>query len=209
VSHQFDSEAADPQRVAALLGTGDTRPPRYLLMVSTLEPRKNHLVLIDAWTRLRAQGETDLHLVVVGSPGWRFGAILQRMQAGIRDGGLHHLQGVAGADLRLLYRHAEVTVNPSLAEGFDSPGVEAMRSGGIVAASDLAVHREVYADAAAYFDPRSPDAAAACLRGLLGPDAAAERDRLRAAGVRVSARYLASALMPQWDHWLRRVLACR
>lgn len=53
------------------------------------------------------------------------------------------------------------TVCPSLAEGFYFSGVEAMRSGGAVLASDIPVHREMYADAAEYFNPY-------CVESLLG-----------------------------------------
>jgi len=60
------------------------------------------------------------------------------------------LNNVPADDLRVLYRHAAATVCPSLAEGFDFSGVEAMRCGGVVLASDIPVHREVYQDAAHY-----------------------------------------------------------
>ena len=62
---------------------------------------------------------------------------------------------VPSADLRLLYKHARATVCPSFGEGFDFSGVEAMKSGGAVVASDIAVHREIYADAAEYCNPYS------------------------------------------------------
>src|SRR5262249_4936496 len=46
------------------------RPIEYLLMVSTIEPRKNQLGLLSAWERLRSAGFGHLQLVFVGSPGW-------------------------------------------------------------------------------------------------------------------------------------------
>ena len=124
-------------------------------MVSTLEPRKNHLCLLAAWHALRLKNDTQLKLVLVGSAGWGNDAILREMRPFIDQGSVFVLSGVPAAELRALYKHAAVTVCPSLAEGFDFSGVEAMCSGGVVVASDIAVHREVYADAALYFDPYS------------------------------------------------------
>jgi glycosyltransferase involved in cell wall biosynthesis len=207
LSHAFHPVQADPGRIAALLGRPPGVPTPYLLMVSTLEPRKNHLALIEAWERLRSQGHAGLHLVLVGNLGWQYQAVLKRMQPGLHDGGLHHLSGLDVADLRLLYRHASLTVAPSLGEGFDFAGVESMRCGGIVAASDIPVHRGVYADAAVYFPARDPAALARTVHDLLEPSAQPERERLRATGARVAARYLPQAVQPQWLHWLERVAA--
>lgn len=207
LSHAFHPVPADGGRVAALLGRPPGELPPFLLMVSTLEPRKNHLALIEAWERLRGQGHADLHLVLVGNLGWQYQAVLQRMQPGLRLGCLHHLSGLDVADLRLLYRHASVTVAPSLGEGFDFAGVESMRCGGIVAASDIPVHRGVFADAAVYFPARDPVALARTVHELLAPAAQSERQRLQAAGKRVAAQYLPAAVLPQWLHWLERIAA--
>lgn len=179
----------------------------YLLMVSTIEPRKNHLALLDAWELLRSQDYPRLNLVLVGSLGWDHDEIFRRFAPWMERGGLHLLEGVPADDLRLLYRHARATVAPSFGEGFDFAGVEAMRSQGIVAASDIRVHRDVYGGAAAYFDPYAPQLLAAELRELLAPDAEARRQALRAAGMVVSAQYLPERVLPQWADFLRKVMA--
>lgn len=202
LSQHFHDTPAAPERLAGLLPAQD-----YLLMVSTLEPRKNHLVLIDAWEHLRRNGWPDLHLVLVGSPGWHHDAVLARLQPGIAEGRLHWLRGVATDDLRLLYRHARATVTPSLGEGFGYSGVEAMRSGGLVVASDIPVHRGVYGAGAAYFPAHSAPALAACLAALLAPGAQAQREALRAEGARLAAGYLPDALLPQWQALLDRVMS--
>lgn len=177
----------------------------YLLMVSTIEPRKNHLALLDAWELLRAGGFPRLNLVCVGSMGWEHQTIVQRFAPWLRRGGLHLLENVPTADLRLLYRHAQATVCPSLGEGFDFAGVEAMRSGGVVAASDLRVHRDVYGAAAEYFSAYSPQEMAAAIARVIGPDAAPHRAALRDAGAAVAAQYLPQRVMPQWADFLGRL----
>ncbi|MFG5408129.1 glycosyltransferase family 1 protein [Piscinibacter sakaiensis] len=178
---------------------------RYLLMVSTIEPRKNHTRLVAAWEALKAELDPDLKLVVVGSIGWDYLPVLRAFRSWIDRGELFCLNAVPSADLRVLYRHAAVTVCPSLAEGFDFSGVEAMASGGVVASSDIPVHREVFQDASAYFDPYSTASLVQCLRSLLTDGGAEQRrDTLRQAGRRVAALYQPQRILPQWQAFLGR-----
>jgi glycosyltransferase involved in cell wall biosynthesis len=182
-------------------------PFKYLLMVSTIEPRKNHLALLAAWQAIRAQLDPAIKLVIVGSLGWDVTPILQSMRQGLDQGAVFLLSGVPAAELRVLYKHAAITVCPSLAEGFDYSGVEAMRSGGVVVASDIPVHREVYGDAAEYFAPHSSDSLTLMLKeALYSPQATAVQTKLRSAAKIVSARYLPDAIMPQWDKFLMQFL---
>lgn len=219
VSHHYFPESSAPGHVPEVLRTrrnprfddgrgtrgarGDA-PTRYLLMVSTIEPRKNHLALLSAWEALRIE-EPGLQLVLVGSVGWESDAIVRRLEPWVRRGGVHLLEDVPAPELRLLYRHAAVTVCPSLYEGFDFAGIEAMRCGGMVLASDIAVHREVYGEACGYFDAYCVESLARSLRALLAPAASALRERFVAEGAEVAARYLPERILPQWRAFLERV----
>ncbi|EFK97808.1 glycosyl transferase group 1, partial [sediment metagenome] len=163
VSHHYYPQESSPRRIGEILrlrahpklpappaaaGLPPRLTPDYLVMVSTIEPRKNHLTLLDAWEQLRAERFPDLDLVIVGMLGWDHEAIVQKFRPWLERGNLHVLEDVPAPELRLLYRHARATVCPSFGEGFDFSGVEAMRSGGAVVASDIAVHRDIYRDAA-------------------------------------------------------------
>lgn len=181
------------------------KPLRYLLVVGTIEPRKNHTRLLAAWDIVRSEIDPHLKLVVVGSLGWDCELIMRGFRAGIDRGDTFFLNNVPAADLRVLYRHAAVTVCPSLGEGFDYPGIEAMRSGGVVAASDIAVHREIYADAAEYFDPYSTAALVDTLRNLLDPKGLSLCDHLRQRGSTVSERYLPERILPAWQAFFEHV----
>src|SRR5208282_2027896 len=128
---------------------------RFLLMVSTLEPRKNHLGLLAAWEALRLKSKQPIALVFVGSLGWGSGRLLQAMRKWQLRGELFHLSAVSPSELRLLYSAADAVICPSASEGFDLPSIEAMRCGAAVVASDIPVHREILGDAALYFDPYS------------------------------------------------------
>jgi hypothetical protein len=225
VSAQFFAEESSAARVVDVLMTRGNRriekrasgtgvraagqaaprldaPPQYLLMVSTLEPRKNHLTLLAAWEQLRSAGHPNLHLVLVGTPGWNNREIVARLLPWVERGWVHVLHEVPASELRLLYRHALVTVCPSFGEGFDFSGVEAMRCGGIVAASDIPVHREIYDDAADYFNAYSAASLTHCLQALAGEDAQDRRTELVARGESVSARYLPENILPLWQDFL-------
>lgn len=220
VSHHYYAEDSSPHRVpeifarrlnaavhaapvakASLPAAGEAGVD-YLLMVSTLEPRKNHATLVEAWEALRSHACPGLKLVFVGSLGWEHATIVERMQPWVDRGDILLLAGVPADELRLIYRHARATVCPSFAEGFGYAGVEAMRCGGVVAASDIPVHREIYEDAAEYFNPYSASDAAAAITRVIDPERLERRQQLHAAGARVSARYLPECILPRWQEFL-------
>ncbi len=176
----------------------------FLLAVSTLEPRKNHLALIRAWEALRRREKSNLKLVLVGSAGWDSEDILQAMRPWMQSGQIIHLTAVPADELRSLYRGADCVVCPSIFEGFGFSGAEALKSGAVLAASDLPVHREVYADAAVYFDPYDVNAIADALNGVLGTGTAAKsrREALRSAAKSVANRYDRDSLREIWKDLL-------
>ena len=117
------------------------------------------------------------------------------------------LSGVPAPDLRVLYRHATATVCPSLGEGFDYSGIESMASGGVTIASDIPVHREVYEDAAEYFDPYATMSLVNALKKVLyEQDAPQVQEFMRQRGEVVSSRYLPENILPQWESFLRNVV---
>ena len=183
------------------------RPLKYLLAVSTIEPRKNHARLLAAWEILKGTTDPNVKLVLVGTLGWDNASLLQNLRPWIDRGEVFMLNAVPAPDLRVLYRHAAATVCPSLGEGFDFSGAEAMRSGGVVIASDIPVHREVYDGAAVYFDPYSTASLLESLkRVIFSPDATEIQGELRARGQEVAARYLPEKILPQWERFLAHVL---
>jgi glycosyltransferase involved in cell wall biosynthesis len=180
---------------------------RYLLIVSTIEPRKNHARLLAAWEAAKADIDPAIKLVVVGTLGWNCEALTTDFKSWIDRGQLFMLSGVPAPDLRVLYRHATATVCPSLGEGFDFSGVEAMRSGGVVIASDIPVHREIYSDAAEFFNPYSTASLVEALKKVIyAPDADQVQHNLREVGQVVAARYLPENILPQWERFLARVV---
>jgi glycosyltransferase involved in cell wall biosynthesis len=174
----------------------------YLLMVSTIEPRKNHLALLSAWERIRAEIQPGLRLILVGSLGWHHGSIVRKLRPWIERGDVFMLEDVPSSELRLLYKHARATICPSLAEGFDLSGVEAMKSGGAVVASDIPVHREIYSDAAEYFDPYSSEDLMRAISTMIDSTKSQRRDEFVSRGATVAARFDCEVIMPKWHAFL-------
>ena len=109
------------------------------------------------------------------------------------------LSNLLPSELRVLYRHARATLCPSFGEGFDYSGVEAMRCGSIVVASDIPAHREIYANAALYFDPYDVPGLADAMRTVLEPAQDSWRAAMESEGFRVSAQYESSVILPRWE----------
>jgi glycosyltransferase involved in cell wall biosynthesis len=156
-------------------------PPRYILFVSTIEPRKDLGTLISAYERLH---DPEVSLVVVGKIGWKSESIRTRL----RGRGILHLDYLKPSQLATVYERAEAFVFPSIYEGFGFPLLEAMRHGIPSIAARSSSLPEIGGDAALYFPPGDVDALERELRRVLS-DAAlraelAARGRVRAAEFR-------------------------
>lgn len=183
----------DPSRAFAIhsgLGTPavaepvDGLPSRYVLFVSTIEPRKDLGTLLDAYERLRDSGTYEGALVVVGKIGWKSESLVPRL----RGRGIVHLDYLRAPQLATVYERAEAFVFPSIYEGFGFPLLEAMARGVPSIAARSSSLPEIGGDAALYFEPRDVDALAAQLTRVLGDatlrEALAARGRARAAEFR-------------------------
>lgn len=170
----------------------------FLLMVSTIEPRKNHIRLIHAFEMLRHSMSIPLKLIIVGKLGWGYEAVLERIKPWQKRGEIFHLHQLQSSELRFLYQHASCVVCPSLMEGFDLTGIEAMLCGGKVAASHIPVHEEIYGHAAVYFDPFSVEAQADAIESIIHPKQADFATTLSERAVQWGKRYQAQAIFPQW-----------
>lgn len=131
-----------------------------ILVVGTLEPRKNHVGLLDAFDRL----EADATLVVVGRQGWKADDIASRIRNHPRFGDrLRWPSEVNDATLDALYDLAVAVAVPSHAEGYGLPVVEALRHGCRVVSSTGGSLPEVGGDDVSYVDATDAVALAAAL----------------------------------------------
>jgi glycosyltransferase involved in cell wall biosynthesis len=141
-------------------------PSRYLLFVSTIEPRKDLPTLLTAFERMKDYGSYAGDLVVVGRVGWKAEAVVARMQTSRWRESIHHLDYLSREQLTTVYRQAEVFVFPSIYEGFGFPLLEAMAHETPAIASSSSSLPEVGGDAALYFPPGDSAALAERIRQL-------------------------------------------
>lgn len=173
---------------------------RYVLSVSTLEPRKNIDHLIRCFARLAASERLDdLSLVLAGSKGWDYEpvyAAIEQMRE-LRERVV--VTGrVADEDLAALYSGADVFVYPSLYEGFGLPPLEAMQCGVPVITSNISSLPEVVGDAGILVNPHDADALCEALLNVLSDTA------LRS---ELANRSLVRARLFSWERCGRETLA--
>lgn len=167
------------------------------LCVGSVEPRKNHATLLEAYHRYRRSTDHPRPLWVVGGRGWASDEIHGMLAARTHEG-VSYLGYAADDALLDLYRRAFAVVQPSWHEGFGLPVVEAMGFGCPLVCSDIPSHREIAGDAAAFAAPADAAGFAAAMAAL---------DADRAAWERAMAASRARASLFSWDTMAAKVLA--
>jgi len=135
----------------------------YLLVVGTLEPRKNITAVLDAFEMVRQQG-VPLNLNIIGKVGWKSESIRQRLQQHPFAHAISHLSYAPSERLGSFYQQAFCLVFPSLYEGFGLPVLEAMSLGCPVLTTPLESIKEVGGDACLYVGPSPSEIAAGIIR---------------------------------------------
>ena len=168
----------------------------YFLAVGTIEPRKNHLLLLEVWRRLVAhKGAHAPRLVIIGQWGANSAPVRESLRANPElRAHVTVLNRCSDADLSQWMAGARALLMPTLAEGFGLPMAEALQLGAPVIASDLRCFREV-GQGIPTLVPPDPDAWESAVSAFLG-----ESPELR--------RQL--AMMPKyraatWDSHFRKV----
>ncbi len=136
--------------------------PPFFLTVGTIEPRKNHLRILEAFER--AAKKIPHHWVIAGGKGWLYEPFFEKLANSPVKNRVRIRETPCDEELASLYRQADFLVYPSLYEGFGLPPAEAMHCGTPVLTSAVASMPEVCAGAAYEVDPRSTDA---ILEGIL------------------------------------------
>ena len=152
-----------PPAIAAPLAPGvPSRAPGprpiagpYFVMLGTIEPRKNHWMLLQLWRRLVEQrGAAAPRLVVIGQRGWECENVVDLLErCEPLRGFVSEHNACSDGELATFLHHAQALLMPSFAEGYGMPVVEALAAGVPVIASDLAVFREIAGAVPEYADP--------------------------------------------------------
>jgi glycosyltransferase involved in cell wall biosynthesis len=196
----------NPPAVAAWLGTdtlpvptGVSPPPRPTFVVlSTIEARKNHLMLLDIWSRLIDRlGSEAPRLLVIGQRGWEAEDVFNRLDRDekLRDSVIE-LNECSDEDLARHLATARALLFPSLAEGYGLPLVEALGSGVPVIASDLPVFREIGAGIPTFIEATASRDWEAAILDYAEADSAARSAQLKC---------MAGFRAPSWDDHFKTV----
>lgn len=166
--HGADISASKPTRGIPRQGRKILRQlasaPTFVT-VGTVEPRKAHLEILDAFDQLWQSGQ-DVNLVIVGKEGWKdlpeeqrrsIPQLVKRLDwHGQRNKKLFWLQSISDEYLEAIYAASSCLIAASLDEGFGLPLIEAAQHRLPIVARDIPVFREVAGDAAYYFSADRP-----------------------------------------------------
>ncbi len=188
-----------PPVTVAPLGVTRLPPPGpapldrpYFVVVGTIEPRKNHALLLQVWRRLAVElGDATPVLVVIGRRGWECEHVVDFLERCPET--RRHVREVSYADDAQLagwLARACALLFPTFAEGYGLPVTEALSVGLPVIASDLPVFRESVGDIPDYLDPLDGPAWHQAVLDYLAPDHARRVRQLQRMG-----RFVA----PTWE----------
>ncbi|WP_294389604.1 glycosyltransferase [uncultured Sphingomonas sp.] len=183
----------DPQLRVAHLGTEDMapRPARvderpYFVCVGTIEPRKNHLLLLHLWRALSEErGAAAIpRLILIGRRGWENEQVVDMLERcpALKDC-VEERSGLPDTEVQALVAGARALLLPSFAEGYGMPVTEALMLRVPVVCSDLPALREAGGAVPTFLDPLDGPAWRAAVDDLTAADSAiAAGQRARLAG---------------------------
>lgn len=155
-----------PADAQAVLAQPSARPS--FLMVGTLEPRKGHPQVLEAFEQLWGEG-LDINLAIVGKQGWLVEALVERLRSHPElNKRLFWLEGISDEYLEKVYAASTSLIAASYGEGFGLPLIEAAQHKLPIIARDIPVFREVAGEHAYYFSAENSDDLAQAIQTWLG-----------------------------------------
>ena len=139
------------------------KPGKTFLMVGTLEPRKGHMIALQAFRKVIQEKEHDCRLLIIGHNGWKNDEIREQLTLPEYKNKVLWIEDATDAELRWAYAHSDALIAASKDEGFGLPLVEAAHFGLPIICSDIPIFREVTQGRADYFKVMDADDLARCM----------------------------------------------
>lgn len=147
-----DNSSINPQIIKEI----NTSKSIYLI-VSTIEPRKNHMFLLEVFEKLWEQS-LDVKLCIIGKVGWDSDNLINKIKTHKEyNQKLLMWNNVSDSELNYAYKNTKYLLFPSFVEGFGLPIIESLYHGLPVLASNIPIHKEVGGNQIRYFDITNPD----------------------------------------------------
>jgi len=160
---------------------GDGELPPFFVMCGTIEPRKNHMLILDIWGEMARRGLDVPKLLLFGKRGWKNEAVFERLE---QDHALRphvlEIADISTPDLAFFVSRARALLMPSFDEGFGLPVAEGLACGTPVVASDIPVFREIAKGCATLCDPGRQQDWMSAIMWLSTQGEATEKARLMA-----------------------------
>lgn len=166
----------------------------FFLFISTIEPRKNIITLLNAFESLPIDIQEKHKLVLAGKPGWD-GEALTRLRNN-KNKNVIYLDYVTEAEKNWLYKNALATVIPSHYEGFGMMTLESLNAGTPVITSDIPPQKEILGSSGRYFKATDKDSLAKLLKDIVS---VAEREKLKLEQFKILKNY-------SWDKTAKEVI---
>ncbi len=138
-------------------------PGKTFLMVGTLEPRKGHMVALQAFRKVIQEKGQDCRLLIIGHNGWKNDEIHKQLALPEYKDKVLWIEDASDEELRWAYAHSDALIAASKDEGFGLPLVEAAHFGLPIICSDIPIFREVTQGHADYFKVMDADDLARCM----------------------------------------------
>lgn len=177
-----------PAAIVAPLGGWSLPPPSgqhflddpYFVTLGTIEPRKNHWMLLQVWRRLvERHGTNAPKLVIIGQRGWKCENVFDLLdRCPSLHGSVIERNDCCDSVVAGYLRNARALIFPSFAEGYGLPLVEALSLGVPVVASALPVFREIAGDVPDYLDPLDGTGWLSCIEDYCLADSSARSAQL-------------------------------
>lgn len=204
----MDCAGREVETLVAKLGVGHAPVPArvlensapYFICLGTIEPRKNHLLLLQVWRRLVAiSGASAPRLLLIGQRGWENENIVHLLERSPwPQSCVAEAAHLSDAEVGRLLGGARALLFPSFAEGYGLPLAEALALGVPALCSDLPALREVGGEVPEYLDPLDGTGWLRVVLEYAAPDSAARARQL--------AR-LATWSAPRWDSHMQQVVS--
>lgn len=170
----------------------------YFVILGTIEPRKNHLLLLQVWRQLIERfGEAAPRLVIIGQRGWECENVVDMLErCGVLKSFVFEYPICSDAELASWLQHARALLFPSFTEGYGMPLVEALAMGTPVIASNLPVFQEIAGDVPEYVDPLDGKRWADLIIEYASPESLVRQDQCRR---------MTGFTVPTWDAHFEQV----